>query len=186
MLEPGKVGVPGRRHPVLPPHVLPQLVRTPVREIKRRICHDEVGLELEVAVVKEGVGAELTQVSVNAPDGKIHLGEFPSGWVGVLPIDRNAVDVPAMVLDKPSRLDEHAAAAAAGVIDPPIEGLEHFHQRFDHTLRREELPGQFALLLGEFAQAVLVGVPQNILAAAMFYHLEVGKQIDHIPQPPLV
>ena len=47
-------------------------------------------------------------------------------------------------------------------------------------------PSQLAFLLGEFPQAVLVGVPQNILAAAVLYHLEVGKQIDHIPQPPLV
>ena len=139
-----------------------------------------------MAVVEEGVGAELTQVSINAPDGQIHLGQFPCGGVGVLPIDRNAVDVPAVVFDKPRRLDKHAAAAAAWVIDPPIEGLEHFHQRFDHTLRREELPGQLALLLGEFPQAVLVGVPQNILAVSVLYHLEVSKQIDHIAQPPLV
>ena len=69
VLEPGKVGVPGGRHSVLPPHVLPQLVRAPVGEVERRICHNKVGLELGVAVVEEGVGAELTQVSVNAPDG---------------------------------------------------------------------------------------------------------------------
>ena len=80
-----------------------------------------------MAVVKEGVRTELAQVGINAPDGKIHLSQLPGGRVGVLTIDGNPVDIPAVVLDKPCRLDKHTAAAAAGVVDPPIEGLEHFY-----------------------------------------------------------
>ena len=186
MLEPGKVGVARRGRAVLPAHIVQQLVLPPVGQVEGRVCHDEVRLQLGVAVVEEGVGAELAQVGLNAPDGQVHLGHLPGGGVGVLPIDGNLVDVAAVVLHELGRLDEHTAAAAAGVVDPAVVGLQNLHQGFDHAGRGIEFPGQFALLLGELGQAVFVGAAQNVLAVTVLHHLDVGKQVYHIPQAALV
>ena len=68
-----------------------------------------------MAVVEEGIGVELSQVSLNSPNCQVHLGHLPGGGVGVLTEDGNFVDVAAMVFNELCRLDEHTAAAAAGV-----------------------------------------------------------------------
>ena len=186
MLEPSKVGVVRRGRAVLPPHIVQQLVLSPAGQIEGRVSHDEVRLQLGVAVVEEGVGAELAQVGLNATDGQIHLGHLPGGGVGVLSKDGNLVDVAAVVLNEFGRLDKHAAAAAAGVVYPAIVRLQNLHQRFDHTGGGIEFPGQLALLLGKFGQTVLISAAQDVLAVAVLYHLNVGEQVYHIPQTAFV
>ena len=186
VLEPRKVGVARRRRPILPAHIVLQFIRPPVGEVKRRVCHDIIRPQGGVAIVKKGIGVISAQVGVNAPDGQVHLRHLPGGGVGILPIDRNIIDVPGVVFHEFRRLHEHAAAAAAGVVHPPVEGLEHLHQRFYHAFRREKFPRQLALVLGELPQAVLIGVAQNIPLAAVLDHLDIGEQVHHVAQAALV
>src|SRR5699024_4232093 len=112
VLDPGKVGVAGRRHPVLPADVVLELLRAPARKVEGRIGHDVIGPQGGVEVVQEGVGGVLAQVRLDAADGKVHLGQLPGGGVGVLAVYRDVVDVTAVVLDELGRLYKHPAAAA--------------------------------------------------------------------------
>lgn len=117
VLEPCEVGVSRRRHTVFPPLVFRQSVGSPVGEIEGRIGHDEIRLQSRVAVVEEGVGVELSQVGLDAPDGEVHLRHLPSCRIGILPIDGDVVDVALVVLDELRGLYEHPARAATRVID---------------------------------------------------------------------
>ena len=186
MLEPGKVGVAGGRRAVLPAHVVQKFVLPPVRKVEGRVRQNEVRLELRVAVVEEGIGVILAQVGFNAADGQIHLRHLPGGGVGVLTEHGNPVDIAAVVLNEPGRLHEHAAAAAAGVVDPAVIGLQNLHQRAHHAGGGVEFPGELALLLGKFGQAVFIGAAQDVLAVAVLHHLNVGEQVHHFTQTALV
>lgn len=55
MLHPGEVGVARGRHAVLPTLVVAQPLAAPVGDVEGRIREDEVGFEVGVAVVMEGV-----------------------------------------------------------------------------------------------------------------------------------
>ena len=186
VLDPGKVGVAGRGQAVLPANVVLELLRAPAREIEGRVGHDVIGPQGGVEVGQEGVGGILAQVRFDAADGKVHLGQLPGGGVGVLAIDRDILNIAAVVLDEFGRLDKHTARAAAGVVHPPAEGLEHLHQSPNHARRREELAAPLALLLGKHGQTVFIGAAQNILLAAAVDHLDVGEQVHYIPQAALV
>ena len=186
VLEPREVGVAGGRRTVLPAHIVQQLLLPPAGEVEGRISHNIVGLELGVAVVEKGVSVEFPQVRLDSPDGQIHLGHLPGGRVGVLTKDGNLIDVAAVVFHKLCRLHKHSTAAAAGIIDPPIERLQHLYQCADHTGGRVKFSRQFTLLLREFGQAVFVGSAQDILTLAVLDHLDIGEQIDYFPQPALV
>ncbi len=91
-------------------------------------------------IIQEGVSP--LDVAVNAADRQVHLAQLPGGVVGFLAIDGEvrlglaAVAVAGGVgLDEFPGLHEHAAAAAAGVIDPAGEGFQHLHQQTDNALR---------------------------------------------------
>ena len=186
VLNPGEVGVARRGQPVLPAHVVLELFRAPVGEVKGRVRHDEIRPQGGVLVVQEGIRRILAQIRLNAADGKVHLGQLPGGGVGILAIDRDILNIAAVVLDKLGRLDKHTARAAAGVIHPPAEGLEHLHQGPNHAGRREELAAPLALLRGKHGQTVFIGAAQNILLAAAVDHLNVGEQVHHVAQTALV
>ena len=65
-------------------------------------------------------------------------------------------------------------------------GLKHLDQRAHHARGRVELARQFAFLFGEFGEAIFIGATEDVLFAAVFDHLNVGKQIDYITQAALV
>ena len=67
--------------------VVSQPVAAPVRDIERRIGEDEVGLQVRVTVVVEGVA--VLYLSFDAAYGEVHLGEPPSGVVRLLPVDED-------------------------------------------------------------------------------------------------
>ena len=81
------------------------------RVVERRIGEDEVGLEVRVQVVVEGVGVARSEVGLDAADGEVHLRQAPGGGVGLLAVDADVADPPAVGLDEPLALDEHAAAS---------------------------------------------------------------------------
>ena len=91
-----------------------------------------------------------------------------------------------MAFDKFRRLHKHSAAPAAGVIHPPVIGLQDFHQCAHHAGRRVEFARQLALLLGKFGKAVFVGSAENVLFVSVLDHADVGEKIDHLTQPSLV
>ncbi len=124
MLHPGEVGVAGGRIAELPALVPAQPVTAPVGDVKGGISEDEVGPEIGVAVIVEGV--TVGDLAVDASDCKVHLGEPPGSVVRLLPIDRDvgprsfgdfaAITVAAgMSTDEFHRLHKHARGAAADV-----------------------------------------------------------------------
>ena len=99
----------------MPTYIVQQLVLPPAGQVKRRICHDEICLELGMAVIKESIRIKFAKVSFDSSNRKVHLRHFPSSRVGVLTKHRNFVDVTAMILDELCRLHKHSAAAATGI-----------------------------------------------------------------------
>ncbi len=83
-------------------------------------------------------------------------------------------------------LYEHAARAAAWVVDATVIGFDDLDQCSYDAGGRVELAGVLALGLGELGQAVLVGASQDIAGVALLGHLNVGKQVDHFAQTTLV
>ena len=62
-----------------------QALAAPVADVEGRIGEDEVGLQVGVAVVVEGVA--VGDLAVDAADGEVHLRQPPGGVVGLLPVD---------------------------------------------------------------------------------------------------
>ena len=65
-----------------------------------------------------------------------------------------------------SRLHEHAAGAAAGVVDAALVRREHLDQHADDAAGRVELAALLALGAGELAEEVLVDAAEDVLGAA--------------------
>src|SRR5687767_6188604 len=95
-------------------------------------------------------------IGIDTLYGKVHLGETPCGVIDFLPVDGDVVPPSAMLLDELLRLHEHAARAAAGVVDAPLVWLQKFDQRAHHRAGREELATALALRTGEAREKVLV------------------------------
>ncbi len=70
VLQPREVCISSRRRTILPTDIINEFIRTPAGEIEGRICHNEVCLELRVAVVKERVRIKLAEVGFNTANGK--------------------------------------------------------------------------------------------------------------------
>ena len=167
MLHPGEVGVARRRRAVLPAHVVAQAVAAPVAHVERRVGEDEVGLEVLVQVVVEGVGVVRPEVALDPADGEVHLGQAPGRRVALLPVDGDVALAAAVLLHELLALHEHAARAAAGVVDAALERLDHLDQQLDHAARRVELAAALALGAGEAPEEVLVDAAEHVLAAAL-------------------
>ena len=99
----------------MPTHIVKKFVLPPTRKVERRICHNEVGFELWVAVIEKSVGIELAKVSFNSTNSEVHLCQFPCGGIGVLPIHGDIFNIPAVILNELRRLNKHTARTAARV-----------------------------------------------------------------------
>ena len=186
VLQPCEVGVAGGRDAVFPAGIVHELVAAPVGEVERGIGEDEVGAHGGVAVLKERVGVVGAEVRLDAADGEVHLRHFPGGGVGVLAVDGDVVDAPGMALDELGGLHEHAAGAAAGVVDAPLVGLQDLHERLHHAGGREEFAAFLALLLGEHGEAVFVGAAEDVAGVAVLLHADVREEVDHVAEAALV
>ena len=129
VLHPGIVGVPSGRHTVDPALVLLEQFAAPVAVVEWWIRKDVVGLEVGVTVGVEGVS--VADLRVDATNGEVHLGQSPGSVVRLLPIDGDVADSAAVRLDEFLALHEHAARAAAGIVDAAFVGREHLHQNAD-------------------------------------------------------
>ena len=180
---------------ILPADVVGHLRMAPVLHVERGIGKDEVGAEILLLVVEEAVAP--LDVCIDAPDGQVHERQPPGGVVGLLAEDRDlalglrlalAVAIGGGVFgDELGGRHEHAARTAAGVVDAPLEGLQHLDQQPHHALGRVELAAALAFLLGEPGQEVLVDAAENILLAALgIAQADGGDQVDQLPEPGLV
>lgn len=186
VLDPCEVGVAGRRDAVFPAGIVHEFVAAPVGEVERGICEDEVGAHRGVAVLEERVGVVGAEVRLDAADSEVHLRHLPGGGVGVLTVDRDVVDAPGMALDELGGLHEHAAGAAAGVVDAPVVRLQDLHERFHDAGGREELAALLALLLGEHGEAVFVGAAEDVAGVAVLLHADIREEVDHVTEAALV
>ena len=75
-----------------------------------------------------------------------------------------SVVLPAVRLDELLGLHEHAARAAAGVVDATFVGFEHLDQQADDRARRVELAAELAFGLGELAEEVFVDAAEDVAA----------------------
>ena len=170
----------------MPTHIIFELLCAPVGQVERRICHDIICAHGGVLVVKESVRRILAEVRFDSTDGKVHLCQLPCGRVGILSVNRNIVDVAAVVFYKLCRLHKHTTAATARVIYTPLERLQHFYQRPHNTGRRKELASALSFLLCKHRQTVFISASQNVLFAAVFNHFDVRKQVNDFAQPPFI
>ena len=67
---------------------------------ERRIGKDEVGFEVGVLVVGEGIGRLFTKVKVKPTNRHIHSRKSPSGRIRLLPKDGKVVDGSAVLFDE--------------------------------------------------------------------------------------
>jgi len=92
-------------------------------------------------------------------------------------------------LHKLRGLDEHATRAAARVVHPAVERLEHLDQRPHYRAGRVERAGILAgLLPGELAEEVLVHAPEDVVATVVVGLSEPDRpdQVDQLSEPALV
>ena len=76
-------------------------------------------------------------------------------------------ELAAVGLDELFALDEHAAGAAAGVVDAALVRLDHLDQQPDDAARRVELAALLAFGAGELAEEVLVDAAEDVLGAVL-------------------
>jgi len=131
--------------------------------VEGRIGEHVVGLEVGVPVVVEGVA--VGDLRVDTSDGEVHLCQPPGGVVRLLPVDGDVADLAAVGLDELLAGHEHAAGAAAGIVDPTLVRRERLDQNPDHPGRRVELPALLALGAGKHGEEVLVDPAQNVPGA---------------------
>lgn len=124
--DPGIVGVALRRGLVArPPGVVGQVAGVPAFQVEWGIRHDVVEVEAFVEVVCEGGVVRVPQVVADAPEGQIHLRQAVGGGFFFLAVYVDAVDVALLGFHQRGALDEHAAAAAAGVVEGAVVGFDH-------------------------------------------------------------
>jgi hypothetical protein len=126
-----------------PSFVILQQLSAPVDVIERRIRKDVISFEVGITVVVECVAVR--NLGVYPPDREVHLGQTPSGVVGLLPVDRDVAQLPAVCFDELFTTDEHAPRSAARVIDATLVRGKHLDQNADNVQWGIELPALLAL-----------------------------------------
>ena len=138
-----------------------------------------------MAVVVERVAVR--DLGVDPADGEVHLGQAPGRVVGLLAVDADVADAPGVRLDEPLALDEHAAAAAARVVDAALVRGEHLDEHADDVARRVELAALLALGGRELGEEVLVDAAQGVLGPiGRRTERDVRHEVDELAEARLV
>ena len=181
VLNPCVVGITGRRRSVLPANIILQFVLSPVRQIKRRVCHNEIRTKIGMKVIKERISLIRTEVCINATNRHIHLRHFPGIRIGFLTINGNALTIAAVCLDELHALHKHTAGAAARVINTAIiERLQDGNDCLNNTGRCVELAALHTFVSSELCDTILVSSAQKILTFLGIRHIHIGEQINDI------
>ncbi len=150
------------------PRVVGELFVPPFLHVEGRVGHDEVGAQVRVQVIQQGVGRAAAEVEVDTANGHIHGSQPPGGGVAFLPVD---ADLPAFAIgglaavlfDELLALHEETAGTHGRVVDAALEGLEHFHDQGDDALGRVVLAALLAFGQGELAEEIFVDVAEDVL-----------------------
>ena len=168
VLQPGEVGIAGGRHAVLPAHVVIGHTVFPFLHVKRRVGHDVVGTEVGVLVARETVGGLFAEVEVHSADGHVHRRKPPGSGIGLLTVNRNLPNAPAVLLNEFLRLHEETTGATAGIVNAPLEWLKHLDDYRNDGLWRVVLPALLAFGHREFAEEVFIHVAEDVLCVQRF------------------
>ena len=115
------------------------------------------------------------------------MAEPPGRVVALLPVYGDVADSPAVLLDELLGLDEHAAGAAAGVVDAALVGLQHLDQQPDDGAGRVEFAAALALGPGEAAEEILVDPPEDVAGAVgLLGHADPTHKVDQFAEHDLV
>ena len=106
-------------------------------------------------------------VGVDAAHGEVHLAQPPGGVVRLLAIDGDVADAPAVLLHEAFGLHEHAAGAAARVVDAALVRREHLDQQPDDAAGRVELAALLPLGAGKLRKEVLVNPAKDVLGPVL-------------------
>ena len=182
-----KLALPARRRAVLPSHVFAEPFAAPVGDVERGIGEDVVGPEILVEVVVERVAVLRADVPFDAANGEIHLAQPPRRGIRLLAVDREVADAAAVGEDELLALHEHAAGAAARIVDAALVRLDHLDKEPDNGLRRVELATALAFGAGELAEEVFVNAPENVLRTALgVAQADLADQVDEFAESRLV
>ena len=168
VLKPGIVGIAHGRHTKRPAHVFSQTIPTPVGHIEGWVGQNIVGLQVAQFVLVKTALVVPANIGVDSPHGQIHLGQPPGGVVRLLPVDGDVTNAAAVLLHELFRLDEHPARAAAGVVDPPLVGLQHCDQHAHDGAWCVELATALAFGARKLAQEILIHPPQDVAGSVPF------------------
>ena len=182
VLQPAVVGIARRWRAVHPARIIQQPLAAPVADVEGRVGQHVVGLQVRVLVAVEGIGRLLAQVAVHAADGQVHRHQPPGGRVGLLPVDGDVAELAAVALDELLALHEHAARAAARVVDLALVRCQHLDQHLHDRGRRVVLPCPLAFRQGELAQEVLVDLAQHIAGVLPGAKADGRDQVDQLAQ----
>lgn len=161
VFDPCEVRVACGREAVLPARVFLQLFLAPVLEVEGRVRHNEVKALVGMQVVEKRICVVFAEVRVDAADGHVHFCHFPGIGVGFLSVNAYIVAVAAVILYELDALHEHAAGAAAGVINAlTFARLEDAHDGFHDACRGVEFASLDAFVTCELRDAVFVGAAE--------------------------
>lgn len=187
VFDPCEVRIACGRETVLPARVFLQLFLAPVLEVEGRVRHDEVEAFVGVQVVEKRICVVFAEVRIDAADGHVHFCHFPGVGVGLLSVNAYIVAVAAVILYELDALHEHAAGAAARVIDAfAFARLEDAHDGFHDACGGVEFAALDAFVACELRDAVFVGAAEQILACLGVAHVHVAEHIDHVAEYTLV
>ena len=121
-------------------------------------------------VAAKRVGVHRAEIPFDAANSQVHHRQSLRCRVGLVPVDRNVADSPAMLFDKLFARREHASRTAARIVDSLLVRREHLGQHVDHAARRVELPAVLPLGIGELREEVFVDAAlriENILRVVL-------------------
>ena len=126
-------------------------------------------------------------LTVDAAQREVHLGEPPGRVVRLLSVDADVAQPASVRRDELLGLHEHAGRAAAGVVDTALVRLDHLDQQLDHAARRVELAALLPFGAGELREEVLVYAAQDVLRATLpVADADVGDHVDELAETYLV
>ena len=145
-----------------PTRVRAQVVVPPALEVERRVGHDIIEVQAAVEVIGEGGVAFRSEVVADAAQGQVHLCQPVGGCLLFLSIHIDAADVAPPGFHQLRALYEHAARAAARVVEGAVERLYHGGDETHHVMGRVELTLFLGGIDGKLLEEILIHATDEV------------------------